>query len=784
MSEPSTSRVPGPTIALTMILGGQDFAEGKFGPQMLRACLQSVCPGVDQVILIDTGTNGAAEELGREFDCEVYPFEWVKDFSAARNVALSKIKTDFFLWLDHDDTVEGAELLHDICANMPDDVGGVWCHYFYGFDEHGNCTTLHARERILRTDVGWTWKDRIHETLVPSKSVRWIRSDEFRVYHSGSHDDKAERNLAILQEQVLEEPENVRIWMHMGNQMFAMRQYGDAAAWYKRFYTDSRATTLDKWQCMTYAARALREVGDHQAALQADTLALFEFPEWADSWLGLADSYSKMGMWSRAIVFAETSLAREIPDTLTFVNMLDYHFRPYDILNVCYGMTGQYEKAIAACEEALKTRPGQEEIVENMATWQDKQRVKRVVDGVLEVAPSMSSDAFQDMLMLLPDGVLQEGPIRDIMVPAILKSTERGTQPKAVFFCGESVEEWSPVTAAETGIGGSETAVIEVARRLAQDGWQTVVYGRPGRSEGPHGDVFYAQWDRFRPDAMKPDLFVAWRNPRLGLEELPKAERRWLWAHDLNYQDTLDARSAAGFDKVFGVSAFHARYLQTAYPFLQDVGVLPNGIDLARFEGSPERKRYRCIYSSSPDRGLMNLLIMWPRIRQTEPAAELHIFYGWESFDRSIAGNRSLLQLKGLILKHLDQPGVFWRGRLPQDELAQEMLQGDLWTYPTSFIETGCITGMEAMAAGLIPVTSRLGAITDVVGDTGLLVPGNAESASYQRTWMGVVFAALLDVGTRATYKGKGPERAKQFSWDTSYKAWQEALGAREKVAA
>ena len=773
--------MPTPTIALTMIVGGSDFADGNPGPQRLRACIQSVRDHVDQVIIVDTGTNGSAQEIGEELDCEVYPFDWVDDFSAARNVSLSKVTTDWFLWLDHDDIAEGADALQKIVSETPEDIGGVWCKYLYGFDEYGNCTTLHSRERILRTSVGWTWHDPVHETLVPDHAVGWVRCEDFRVMHTGGHEGKAARNLPILHKQLCEEPEDIRVLMHLGNQYFAQQEWAEAVRWYRSFFTNPMATPLDKWQCMTYSARACRELGDFKAALEADKAALFEIPAWADSWLGLAETYLKLEDYRSAIVFAEIACYRDVPDTMTFVNMLDYHFRPYNILNVCYGMIGEYDKAIWACDEALKVRENQEEVIGNKLLWEHRQRTQKIVEGILTVAPSMDDQAFNDMLMLQPDMVLQEEPIRDIMVPMMLRASERGTQPKMVMFCGDSAKDWSGNDLSEGTVYGSELCATEIAQRFADDGWNVTVYNRPGPDEGPQNGVFYSKWTRFRPEVIKPDLFVAWRSPEIGLQEYPHAKRRWLWLHDVNYPGRMTETAAQGFDKIFGISQWHADYLQMAYPFLQGkVGYLYNGVDLSMFEEKQDRVRYRCIYASSPDRGLLNLLHMWPQIRSIEPTAELHVFYGWSGIDFWInQGRRDLMEFKRVVSSYLDQPGIQWRGKMPQRELAKEMCKSDLLLYPTSFLETFGLVPLEAMAAGMLPVTSKLGAITEVVGDAGFLVPGSAESTEYQRKWLGVAFASLVDKLTRAEFMGsegynvRGKERAKLFTWEATYGKWK-----------
>ena len=347
---------------------------------------------------------------------------------------------------------------------------------------------------------------------------------------------------------------------------------------------------------------------------------------------------------------------------------------------------------------------------------------------------------------------------------------------RIIFWLGRTLEDLAPPLINTEGRGGSETAVVEIARRFAADGWRVDVFTSAGRHEGIYdGDVGY--WEPGRlGQGERADVLVSWRHPEA--HDLPvEARTRLLWLHDHSHGPRPPVEFLS-WDRVLGVSAYHRDYLTDAYALPPEkVGYVPNGVDLARFDPKVKKVPGRCVYASSPDRDLITLLKMWPEIVGSETKPELHVCYGWQNIDRHIeAGRTDMAEFKAECTALLEStPQVVFRGRLPQDELARLYAESYAWLYPTSFLETSCISAMEAMAGGCVPVTSSAGALKDTVGDGGLVVygPGKTRSNPYSPAWcdfyVACARAVLFEVNTRKTYERAARERAQVFSWDKSY---------------
>jgi len=71
----------------------------------LKGCLEAARPFVDEIIFVDTGSKDSTKDIAKQFDARIFDFEWVDDFSKARNFSLSKAKSDWILVLDADEIV-------------------------------------------------------------------------------------------------------------------------------------------------------------------------------------------------------------------------------------------------------------------------------------------------------------------------------------------------------------------------------------------------------------------------------------------------------------------------------------------------------------------------------------------------------------------------------------------------------------------------------------------------------------------------------------------------------
>lgn len=74
--------------------------------QVLERCLQCLQPIVDEIIIVDTGSDDGTKEIAKRYTNKVYDFVWVNDFSAARNFSFEKATMEYIYVADADEVID------------------------------------------------------------------------------------------------------------------------------------------------------------------------------------------------------------------------------------------------------------------------------------------------------------------------------------------------------------------------------------------------------------------------------------------------------------------------------------------------------------------------------------------------------------------------------------------------------------------------------------------------------------------------------------------------------
>jgi protein O-GlcNAc transferase len=375
---------------------------------------------------------------------------------------------------------------------------------------------------------------------------------------------------------------------------------------------------------------------------------------------------------------------------------------------------------------------------------------------------------------------------------------------KIVIWTGPAWETWG-ADSLLTGIGGSEAAACYLSRELALLGHEVEVAGmvRASKTQYGSGVVRFVDFREYEEYAlvscsaapvregrkMECDVFVSSRYLTAAQAVRPDCRMKILWMHDVHAGPDRH-RLLDGYDAVFCLSRWALDLVRRFYPHVSPDKFVQtrNGIPLDLYRPEPVKEGWKVVYSSSADRGLDRLLDFWPEVRKIRDDAELHVYYGFDTWEWMALHNcddvaMAQIQVFRTRLANMAEQGVVLHGRVGQPELAAAWLGASAWLYPTNFSETSCITAMEAQSAGAYCVCSRLAALPETARYAQLVDPPNTREG-YREQFLRVVgaFARIpyLHPSDLKTAAREGREWAlRELGWDGVARQWDEFFCSR-----
>ena len=280
------------TVSLCMIVKNEE--------EHLARCLKSVKPVVNEMIVIDTGSEDRTIEIARAFGAKVYSFKWTGDFSEARNISLSKASGNWTFHLDADEVISPLD-----------------------YEEFGEIIRQSATKRVAFlvntrnytkdvNQVGWTANDGYYDQ--EESATGWMPSEKVRLFRN-------ESNIRFeypIHEVV--EPSLKRAGYALKKCIIPVHHYGKL---------DKEKSDSKREVYYQTGRKKLDEMGD-------DTIAIRE----------LAIQAEILGKHDEAIELWERFIAIEPNVSSTYINM-----------GISYCGLGKFEDVLETAKKAMKLEP-------------------------------------------------------------------------------------------------------------------------------------------------------------------------------------------------------------------------------------------------------------------------------------------------------------------------------------------------------------------------------------------------------------------------------------------
>ena len=721
------------------------------------------------------------EEIPKIEGVRFVPYKWRDDFAHKRNFLTEHINTEYYFRIDTDDIIlnpENLEKLFDKAEKNKADC--IYLSYIYARDDDGNTVAEHWRESLIRKSDGIYWKKPIHENLFIEdlESYQSAKDKTVKILHEVDErhaEESAQRNFKILLKEYQEDGEytDPRTLAYIGRMLMGFGQWHKAIPFLEMLVNKS-GWEDDRYFAYTEIGFCHSRLGNNSKAISACLEAIVINPEYPDAYICLGEVYTEQKDYKKALEWLLQASSKKRPETMQVYDPSRYTVRLATDLAIAYFGVGEFEKAKVVYEKAKKMAPNNEWIKENKKLFEDGFEQDKYIKNFLWLllyTKEKDAEKTKALVEAVPKNLLSDERIQkirhDILPP------KEWSDKSVVIFCGKGWEEWGDPSVI-SGLGGSEEAVVYLSRELVKLGYEVTVFNNCGDLEGKFNGVTYQPFYNFNPND-DYNIVISWRGNMFKSGRI-KAVRKLIWMHDVPQQGQFKEDEIDTFDKVIVLSNYHKTLLPEHIPS-EKVFVSSNGINLEDFKiGNDERNLNRLIYASSYDRGIQHLLQRWPKVKKAVPNAELHIFYGWDVYDRMAEQGFRSWDFKESMLKLMRQEGVYEHGRVGHKKLNKEFQKSSLFVYPCHFEEISCITAMKAQANGCVPVTTNYAALKETVKE-GVIVEGNAREVADK--FVDRLIECLKHNGQVEKLRDKVLLHRNEFGWNKVAKQWSEELFVR-----
>lgn len=691
------------------------------GPQFEQMLMDNLSV-IDKWTILDTGSTDETMDIiqrvlvGKK-EGRLYQEPFI-NFRDSRNRLLDLAGSDCKYKLMLDDTYVIKGNLREFLTTVRSDQYSKSFTLFIQSDD-----TKYGSNRITRTDSGLRYIHKIHEVITDKHNINVV-IPENTVYIEDRKFDYMEKrtmerkqlDLKLLYEEVEHDPNDPRAYYYLAQTYNNLEDYENAFKFFiKRASFTNAGFIQERVDSLFEAARIanfkLNKQWEECIALYEQCYKIDESRPESLYFIGIhyyleedyikAFPYFKKGFEIGFPVHCQYSLK----PTLSF------HFLPKFLTKICYELE-EYKLGEEAALFFLKNNQPSAEDYSEILSWYNIFVKLNIYTG-----------------------------------PKKIKDINLYNKPLFVFVADGGFHPWSGSNILTTGVGGSETYIIEMARYIQQFGkYQTIVFcNTPNNLEEIFENTIYkplSSYYEFINTTYVDTCIISRFSEYLPVTFQGFSENVYLVIHDLTPSGIVIPIDKK-LKNIFCLTEWHVYYFTNIFTSLKQITVpFYYGID-NRFKNNITNNKIKnkFIYSSFPNRGLLQLLQMWPKIIEKIPTSTLHIYSDVNNKWSNDVEPEKMQQIRELLSTLSDSKyGIHYHGWVSKQQLAEAWLTSDIWFYPCTFMETFCLTALEAASSRTFAITNDLAALQNTVGNRGCIIKGDPTTQEWQQTALEYIF--------------------------------------------
>lgn len=359
------------TISLCMIVKNEE--------DTLANCLQTIADLVDEINIVDTGSTDNTKDIALRYTPNVFDFEWINSFSAARNFAFSKATMDYILILDADDVLleEDRQKFKKLKETLNPSIDAVMMLYNTGVDDNGRITLSYYRERLCLRERNFQWMEPVHEYLAISGNI--IHSD-IAVTHKKIHATEAGRNLKIYEGLIAAgKVLSPRGLYYFARELYYAARYKEAIGYFNAFMDSGLGWIEDIISTCYLLSKCYFALNDSKNRLKSLLRSMeYDLPR-AEVCCEIGYYYKALRDYKKAFFWFELAMKLQKPLGKLGFSWHDYYdYIPSIELCVCCDKLGMLDEAIRYNELAGTYKPNNPSVEYNRKYFEGLKKTQPV----------------------------------------------------------------------------------------------------------------------------------------------------------------------------------------------------------------------------------------------------------------------------------------------------------------------------------------------------------------------------------------------------------------------
>lgn len=702
------------------------------GPQF-RDMLKDNMSAIDKWTILDTGSTDETISIiedvlvgKKEGNLYQEPFINFRD-SRNRLIDLAGDECKYILMLDDTYIVRGD--LRLFLNEVRSDQYSTSFTLFINSDD-----TKYGSNRIIKTDSGLRYIHKIHEVISDKNNINVVIPENICDIHDRRFDymekrtmDRKQLDLKLLYEEVEENPNDPRAYYYLAQTYNILEDYEKAYFYFmKRCEFTNAGFIQERIDASFEAARIANfKLGKPWHECEELYLKTFKIDESRpDSVYFIGAHYYLENNYKLAHKYFKQAFEIGFPSHCQYSlkPTLSFHFLPKLLTKICYDVD-DYELGLKASEFFILNNKPTDDSYQEIVSWHNIFQKLTLYNGEKKVT-------------------VQDGPI-------------------FCFVADGGFHPWSGSNINTTGVGGSETYIIEIARYIKQNShFKTVIVfcNTPEEKEEVFEGVIYRHlkyYYEFINTTYVHTCIISRFSEYLPVTYNGFCENVYFVIHDLTPSGNVIILNNK-LKNIFCLTEWHVSYFTQVFPQVINITKpFYYGIDDTKFDNSDSQLTkltkipHKFIYSSFPNRGLLELLKMWPKIYGNFPNATLFIYSNVDNEWSNKVEPEKMKQIKQLLEDYdalnKQNMGISYKSWVSKKELAESWKTADIWFYPCTFHETFCLTALEAAASKTFAITNGLAALQNTVSDRGITIEGDPTTEEWQNKALEILFKYMSD---------------------------------------